>query len=324
MEDREVRCPRCDYDLVGEVSRWNHEEGEEGACCPWKGTCSECGLEFVWGDLYRPELTHRWWFYENRRGIALGAVVGTLWRAAGVLPLWRAMRLENEVRLGRAMVWVELTVGAAILGVAGAMVLVGLANGASLLGSLGDCGTVVVAFFDGSGRGELPMWLKGVGPGFVMCPLVFLVLPFARAQSKVAMRHVARGAAYSVAGVVAASAVGVVMSVVGVVIALPSTMRGRWREPDVSFMLKFSGFNPLGGLFDMQAGRGSWRGGLDPGGWVMLVLMGAWLGAYWLVALRTGFRMKDWFAVWASMMACWVVLSVLLLMFDESFLRGVW
>jgi hypothetical protein len=56
----------------------------------------------------------------------------------------------------------------------------------------------------------------------------------------------------------------------------------------------------------------------------MLLLMGAWLGAYWLVALRTGFRMKDWRAVWASMMACWVVLAVLLLMFDESFLRGVW
>jgi hypothetical protein len=324
MEEREVRCPRCDYDLVGEVSRWNHEEGEEGACCPWAGVCSECGLEFVWADLYRPELMRRWWFYENRKGIALGAVVGTLWRAAYVLPLWRAMRLENEVRLARAMVWVEVTVGGAILGVAGAMVLVGLAHRASLLQSLEDCGSVVLAVLDGSGTRDLPTWMKCVGPGFVMCPLVFLVLPFARAQSKVALRHVARGAAYSVAGVVAASAVGVVMSVVGVVIALPSTMRGRWREPDVSFMLKFSGFNPLGGLFDMQAGRGSWRNTFDPGGWLMLLLMGAWLGAYWLVALRTGFRMKDWLAVWASMMACWVVLAVLLLMFDESFLRGVW
>jgi hypothetical protein len=285
----------------------------------------------VWGDLYRPELTHRWWFYENRKGIAPGAVVGTLWRAACVLPLWKAMRLENEVRLGRAMVWVEVAVGAAILGVLAVLVLLGLTEGVplragrgSLLASLEACGDVVLSVFDGSGLEQLPLWMKGVGPGFVMCPLVFLVLPFARAQSKVALRHVARGAAYSVAGVVAASAVGSVMAVVGVVIAWAWRLVGRWGEPDVSSMLKFGDLNPWGGVFGMYGGRVPWWQRVEPGGWVMLALMGAWLGAYWLVALRTGFRMKDWRAVWASMMACWVVLAVLLLMFDESFLRGVW
>lgn len=323
MEDREVRCPRCDYDLVGEVSRWNHEEGEEGACCPWKGTCSECGLEFVWGDLYRPELTHRWWFYENRKGMALGAVVGTLWRAVCVLPLWRAMRLENEVRLGRAVVWVGMAVVVAVLSLMGVMVLMRVVEGDSLQGSVAECGDVVLASLGGRWPGKHPMWMRGAVPGFVMCPLVFLALPFARAQSKVAMRHVARAAAYSVAGVVAAVSLSGVMALAGIAIAWTSRGRGPWAQPDVSLMLKFGNLNPLGGVFEMQAIDG-WRWRFDPGGGPVLALMGAWLGVYWLVALRTGFRMKDWFAVWASMMVCSVVLAMVLLMFDERFLRGVW
>lgn len=39
------RCPRCGYDLGGQVATWRE-------ACPLEGSCPECGATFAWGKVF--------------------------------------------------------------------------------------------------------------------------------------------------------------------------------------------------------------------------------------------------------------------------------
>ena len=43
-------CPCCGYDQSGAIAAWNHAASRS---CPLRGTCSECGAELWWGDVFR-------------------------------------------------------------------------------------------------------------------------------------------------------------------------------------------------------------------------------------------------------------------------------
>lgn len=47
LQQTEAWCPRCSYDLLGEVVRWTEQ-------CPLDGRCPECGFGFRWHDALRP------------------------------------------------------------------------------------------------------------------------------------------------------------------------------------------------------------------------------------------------------------------------------
>ena len=53
-------CPRCGYDLSAATFGWSES-------CPLGGRCSECGLEFGWRDVLRPDAMP-WWWIEGARG----------------------------------------------------------------------------------------------------------------------------------------------------------------------------------------------------------------------------------------------------------------
>jgi hypothetical protein len=53
-------CPRCGYDLSAATFGWSES-------CPLDGRCSECGLEFGWREIFRPD-TMPWWWIEGARG----------------------------------------------------------------------------------------------------------------------------------------------------------------------------------------------------------------------------------------------------------------
>ena len=46
VEQAHRDCPRCGYDLSGEIATWTE-------ACPVRGLCTECGLEFAWGEGIR-------------------------------------------------------------------------------------------------------------------------------------------------------------------------------------------------------------------------------------------------------------------------------
>lgn len=91
-------CPRCGYDLSGAAAAWDH--GGSGSC-PMRGMCSECGLEFSWGDVLNPGLHTPRWSFEHvirRRPLAL---VRTLLVALRPAKLWRELTMAHPIRPAR-------------------------------------------------------------------------------------------------------------------------------------------------------------------------------------------------------------------------------
>lgn len=96
-------CPRCDYDLSGDVATWESQ-------CPLKGTCPECGVRFDWREVLNPGLAEQAGFFEHQRGAAPIALLRTwMWT---LLPwvFWKRVRLEGRVRPARAWLWLGMLV----------------------------------------------------------------------------------------------------------------------------------------------------------------------------------------------------------------------
>lgn len=106
----ELRCPRCGYDQAGMVATW-------GETCPLEGTCSECGLEYAWRDVFVPPVYLG--MVEHARGLRGWAVGGLRtflgeWRPRR---FWTKMKLEHPLRVGLARVWLLCAVVVGVLGV---------------------------------------------------------------------------------------------------------------------------------------------------------------------------------------------------------------
>jgi hypothetical protein len=84
-------CPRCDYDVTGEVDSWVDQ-------CPLMGRCSECGLELNWSELLSPiHLTPRWSFEHARTRLGR-AFFGTVSRVLLPWRLTRSLRMHHAFR----------------------------------------------------------------------------------------------------------------------------------------------------------------------------------------------------------------------------------
>ncbi|MCA3005477.1 MAG: hypothetical protein IOD15_08950 [Phycisphaerales bacterium] len=184
-------CPRCGYDLVGEVMRW------QGAC-PLDGRCSECGLELRWAEVLDREQRHPAWSYEGHGGA--GRLVWTVCRGAVPCGLWRRGREGRYLGMGHAVdrqrLWVVLTVG----------VVLGLGVGAGALGWV---------------RGSTGGWRSGVvaalglaygGMGTVLTMAAGLIFGESLARVRVRWEHFWRCATYSVIPGGLLGAVGAVVS----------------------------------------------------------------------------------------------------------------
>ncbi len=106
---RELRCPRCGYDLSGLPSSWK-------TSCPVFGVCSECGLDIIWGDVLNPRLTMPKWLFEDEflRGRRMvRAYLRTMSRTRNPFRFWRDVRLVHAVsprRLVWATIWSALVI----------------------------------------------------------------------------------------------------------------------------------------------------------------------------------------------------------------------
>ncbi len=87
-------CPRCGYDLRGAVVVWDAE-----GVCPLDGKCSECGFEFLWGQVFR-EAGHPWLFEYRWQVRPIGSFCSTLWRWFLPGKFWREVSLFGPIRFG--------------------------------------------------------------------------------------------------------------------------------------------------------------------------------------------------------------------------------
>lgn len=115
-------CPRCGYDQAGEIARW---ETAEPPACPLIGLCTECGLDFQWCMVMRPELRVPRWFVEtadvSRR---LMTAVWTGSRSIVPWNFWRRVRMEYPVLIPRAaLVAALIAIGCYFLMVATCVVI---------------------------------------------------------------------------------------------------------------------------------------------------------------------------------------------------------
>ncbi len=105
LDDRiiEARCPRCGYDLRGTVRAWRESS-------PLTGTCAECGLEFGWDYILRPDRLAPPWcveFARRRRGIPIAAAK-TLLRSFWPWGFWKRINMAFPMRWGRLAIYIAL------------------------------------------------------------------------------------------------------------------------------------------------------------------------------------------------------------------------
>ena len=93
-----ARCPRCGYDLRGTIETWKHE-------CPINGICTECGLEFEWGELLCNRRNMPRWCVEYGRwwSIPITAVKTVLVLFFRPRKFWHDLKMVHKPRAGRIL-----------------------------------------------------------------------------------------------------------------------------------------------------------------------------------------------------------------------------
>lgn len=104
------RCPRCNYDLSGITSSWQHQ-------CPTTGQCQECGLTFEWTNIFNDNVSPG--FIEVAERFTLRAALRTGFRALRPWYFWHWVRIEARIapiRMLRTLV-THTTVTILLLGI---------------------------------------------------------------------------------------------------------------------------------------------------------------------------------------------------------------
>lgn len=91
-----IRCPRCGYDQRGPVETWRES-------CPLTGICTECGLEFRWAEVLRPDKFEPQWCveYEPKKRRLLWAAWRTAFRSCIPWRFWSGLKMSDGIRWRR-------------------------------------------------------------------------------------------------------------------------------------------------------------------------------------------------------------------------------
>ncbi|MCH7547773.1 MAG: hypothetical protein IID30_15350 [Planctomycetes bacterium] len=224
---KNARCPRCGYDLRGIMETWEQ-------ACDISGTCSECGLEYEWGDLLNPARNMPKWCVEYSAGplATMRAFFSTalmmlrpwrFWSELGMhhQPRWRRHAVLAGLLLITLVVIFELMLGLYTWGslvdmqakVSGTIANMSEVIFKTMLLPFSQDSLGIVNFNQGSYvispplQVSLRMLANGYGVGVevipilllytVLCPVGFLALPQSRRITKVRWVHVLRIGVYS-------------------------------------------------------------------------------------------------------------------------------
>lgn len=93
-------CPRCGYDQSGVMQAWKNTQ------CPVHGTCSECGLEFLWRDLLNPAYSRHTELFEHTRTRLARKFLRTFLLNFNPFRIWSQIEMHHRVRPKRIAVFV--------------------------------------------------------------------------------------------------------------------------------------------------------------------------------------------------------------------------
>lgn len=319
-------CPRCGYDLSGIIASWTDS-------CPLAGICSECGLEFRWRDLLSERAEFLLGFFEH----ALGARRSFAWAwrtwAWTIIPnlFWSRVRMHHRLSPKRILLWpVALILPMYVLG--------------SLAGTLALWAPIIagrIPYYDRVWPVTLGQWtspfvyidyswggriagyridvepMVGYWPIFIPVGLaaslvlvaLFVLLSDTRKISKVRTMHAARVGVYSLAWIVPVAALHL-----------------HYRLAMCIEMIGFA-FGPQRRTMGLWGDTAFWLGSFVDRHWFApLVIVLAWIGAWWFVALDRGLDMKHARRIWCTLMipAALTALVVSLLMYSFKARHWAW
>lgn len=220
----QTMCPRCGYDLHGQVDAWhlgfvdwgNGDVREEdvGAKCPVGGVCSECGLVFEWVNVFYPLRTFAGVFELDNvhRGRSLRK---TIIRALLGKPLWKTLAMHHPMNVWRmsliaAICFVVPLVVSALV----TSIFAGLPFSIRYVSGQGFSFVNAVYarswrwprdwlwFLPSRGWDASLVWTQIVIYTWMLMPTVFLLLPVSFRRAKVRHVHLVRGVIYGAGWVV--------------------------------------------------------------------------------------------------------------------------
>lgn len=96
FDPRLPRCPRCSYDLRGALAA-------RALSQMTTGTCSECGLQFLWTEVLENQLLPSWSIERPEQSL-VRVVPRTLGRVMQPWRVWRELRMSHRCRPLRILV----------------------------------------------------------------------------------------------------------------------------------------------------------------------------------------------------------------------------
>ena len=290
-------CPRCGYDVSGVIGTWTDR-------CPLRGICSECGFDFQWVDVLRPELLRLGGFAEHAGspGQAIRWGVRTWLWALRPWVFWRRVELRHAPRVPAMGLWLALSFapGLALTWLVGVLLWMTYASPgqrADPAALLSPWLELVTPWLDRRwlwwNRWGKPFWHAVTLP-LLMCscfwPLLLWVLGTTRARARVRIEHVVRAGVFGLSWLVPVLLVRVADYLFGL-----ATLTA-------DLLLPGSGMTPR---------RGSVSDWMAPYWRVWLLLGFVWIQAWWLCAIRYGFGLPRSWVVW-SVLSIPVTLALLL------------
>jgi len=256
-------CPRCGYDLIGVAKSWTDR-------CPLDGTCSECGLEYRWVDVMRPERHTLPGYFEHARWLAPLCFFRTLLWTLRPARFWQRVELHHRVIPRRLVLFVLLLIvppyAAGIAAVSAAFVSFFRSMGRPL--GFSEYSEILVFPIHSDWGGWffnwwLPYQVAATALSFAF-PVLLFALPATRSAIKVRAVHVLRAGA------------------IGAAWAFPAV----WVSTAVTALWAIDNpaTNDLGNtLYDtLRAGR-----------YPILALISAWQFWWWYCAMRWGMKFPE-------------------------------
>jgi hypothetical protein len=298
-------CPSCGYDLSGVVESWKES-------CPLEGVCSECGFELRWRGILFSGARVRG-FYEHAKGIAFISAWRTwLWT---LLPwvFWGKMAQAQRVHLRRAVLWLavlllSLQLLHAVRVVAPAL---GIDRGVLDIPASDDLPWIVSDAISplripGQSTNEPGRWPIFVVPCLtlsVALPLMLFVLRRSLAMAGVNAKQVLRSSVFGLSWLVWLG-----------ILRLEDDL-SRWHydlffepppTPATLYIEYFQG--PTLADYVVWEHR-----------WTTLCVIFVWIEVWWLIAIRTGLRMKRWFPAWLAITLPSLIIAILVTLQSDTF-----
>lgn len=286
-----AHCPRCDYDLSGETSRWELQ-------CPLFGRCPECGLDFAWTHICHPE---RWvldGFVEHAKGSwrTFRWAWRTWWWALVPWRFWERVQMHHAFRFWKLVQWAAFVIllPHVIGAVCNTGAEIGLSGGWTPTGwSWLDRLVYPVAQLDGwwwdppkvywtiHDWPTMGIWLI---VGVTTLPILLGLMPISLRRAKVRYAHVVRAWVYSA-------------SVPGVFYSLNALNE-----------LASTALSPM--FYSRSATWDAYVAICPVVFRLFYITSGLWLACWWFFALTRGWKLRHGWAVWLCMIAVAVILGV--------------